>query len=180
MRLLLPKRRLGNFKGFTLFEVLLTISLLSIIIGIGSCYIFVVRVALVKIELERLHTSFVYVNRLAILQSRILELKFDSKNHTYSYPDIHNNIKINQMSKDVVFGTLPGLKGPPSAPVNIIINPISFKNNNVIFYPDGKISSGTVYITDNKLSCMYAISIPVSDFPYIRKYYYKDKWMLLK
>lgn len=180
MQLLLPKRRWVNSKGFTLFEVLLTLLLVSIIIGIGSSYIFVIRSALVKVELERLHIVFVYLNRLSILQSHTLELKFDSKNNTYSYADIHGNIKINNLSKDVIFGTLPGLKGPPSAPINNIVNPISFKDNNVIFYSDGKISSGTVYVTDKKFSCMYAISIPVSDFPYIRKYHYKDKWMLLK
>ena len=46
-------------------------------------------------------------------------------------------------------------------------------------YPDGIIQSGTVYVIDSSKKCMYALSSPISQVSYLRKYSYNGKWQPL-
>jgi hypothetical protein len=74
------------------------------------------------------------------------------------------------LSDGVQFGVLPGSKGPPSDPTLYITHPITFSQNTIRLYPDGKSRPGTVYFTDSGVHVGYALSCPVGKISYIRRY----------
>jgi hypothetical protein len=86
----------------------------------------------------------------------------------------------------VRFGFIPGVSGPPSSPGKPITNPITFKDfgqgkYKVILFVDGKIQPGTVYFVDKNRNFMMALTCPISQVSFIRKYNYdKGKWVCLK
>ena len=86
----------------------------------------------------------------------------------------------------IKFGFLLGAKGPPSSPSTPINSGITFKKveDNVykaLFYADGKIQAGTVYLIDKDQQFMMALTCPISQVSCIRKYRCDSgKWICLK
>ena len=98
----------------------------------------------------------------------------DRNSNSYRYK---NSMHI--LPASVCFGTAPGVKGPPSSPDFVISNPVTFKDSAIIFYPDGVIQAGAIYLTDNRKRCTYALSCAVSKVSYLRKYQYTNRWDLI-
>ena len=162
-------------KGTTLVELIVVLGLISIIVIISSNFIGASRKILVQAELEKLYSVFIILQRNAIFERRDHELIFSIETNSYSF-----NGRVISLGNYLKMGAPIGVKGPPSNPKNIITKPCSFTDNKVIFYGDGRVSSGVIYLTDKDGTAACAISVPVSDFPFIRRYVYRNNaWALI-
>lgn len=62
----------------------------------------------------------------------------------------------------------------------VTISQNTFVQNRIIFFPDGKIQPGSLYLTDTQERYLYALTIPVGQVSYIRRYRYDHhRWVLL-
>lgn len=164
-----------HMRGFSLIEICIVLALLTVIaLLIGSQARFFDRL-IARSELERLHTTCIYLQRLAMATHTEQNLIFDEARTSYRYRDVDYHLP-----HSVIFGCAKGVKGPPASPTNVIAHPITFKNKTITFYPDGIIQAGTIYLADRDTRYMYALSCGVSQVSYVRKYQYaQSKWMLI-
>ena len=102
-------------------------------------------------DIRALATIIMYAQQCALSSYSQQEIRCDIEHHTYQCQD-----RTIGLSHGVRFGTLPGTQGPPSHPTKAITTPITFENHTLILYPNGTVSSGTVYLTDG--TCMYAVN----------------------
>lgn len=195
--------------GFSLFEIILVISILFIIISFSTPKLSFVNKFLVKNEVDRLFTVFSFLQQRAISSNQDVTLIFDLKEKTYSYnSDFHKNKNkkgldprsqsgmtmkkgsrlehVKYTLPDVVdFGFLQNVKGPPSCPGKKIQKCITFKKINenqfeATFFANGKISPGSIYFVDRGRNFLMSLTSPISQVSFIRKYKYeKGLWVCL-
>jgi prepilin-type N-terminal cleavage/methylation domain-containing protein len=161
-------------KGFSLIELCITIALFALIATITFPSLWFLRRQQVISEVDKLFSVFSYLQQAAIAGNKDLMLQFNIELNSYSF----ENTKI-QLSEYTKFAIKEGVKGPPSSPIKTISSPITFIKEQVVFYADGKMQPGTVYLTDSKKHYLYAITIPISQVSLIRKYKYTTKWVLI-
>lgn len=149
--------------------------LFAILAAVTGAHMSFLQRMVVRAELENIYGTCCMLQRLALMQGAPQMLIFDQDARSYRYADC-----VCHLPKSVCFGTAYGVKGPPSSPDYVLANPITFKDSTIIFYPDGIIQSGAVYLTDTKKSCTYALSCAVSKVSYLRKYQYTSSWHLVK
>lgn len=118
-------------------------------------------------ETEKLYLTMLHQQRSANLTNQTKEVEFREDGY-------RANNQFHKLPKNVRFGFLKDAKGPPSAPTKIITKAITFTKGSATFYPDNKISAGTIYLVDRENKFMYAVTVPISEIPHIRKYKYKD------
>ncbi len=173
-RFLLLLRRKSSSPGFSFIELSIVIALIALLVALSGAHISFVNRMIVRAELEHLYNTCFYVQRRALMTKKAQTISFDLEHNNYSV-----NGHVYRLPSHVLFGTMPGVKGPPSSSEHLITEPITFKDNTVIFHPDGVIKPGVVYLTDSGKRCTYALSCSVSAVSYLRKYQYTDKWQLL-
>ena len=160
--------------GFTLVEVTITLALFFLIVYLVFANVSFLNRNVVRAEADKLCNVLRYLQRCAMVSNSNQEIVFDEKNNQYSFED-----QTYKLSKKVIFGVSNGVKGPPSLSNKIIKSPITFKGNKLVFTPDGIMSSGTIYLTDEDKNFLYAISVSVAKVSYVRKYLYNHKWILI-
>lgn len=160
--------------GFTLFEVCIVLALITFMVVMSMGYLQLVDKSLVRNELDTLYMVFVKLQQRARFEHKPIELVFDVSQNSYTYLNTSE-----KLAPGIVFGVLSGVHGPPSQPVHPIHNPVTFPRQRVIFFPDGKIQPGTVYLTNTAHTVLYALSCPISQISYIRRYIFDQKWALL-
>lgn len=161
--------RKNLISGFSLIELMIVIAIimtLASLIGINNRFFNKSRTIT---ELNLLHAACCYLQQSAIARNSIQELVFDFSNNSYSLQG-----QTHILAPCVRFGVIPLVKGPPSSPASAILEPITFANQTITFYPDGIISAGTVYITDSH--ALYALSSAVAHASHLRKYRYDGAW----
>jgi hypothetical protein len=126
---------------------------------------------IVRAELDHLYAVCSMLQRSAMMFHQSQTLSFDKEKHRYRYKQTEYCLPAS-----VRFGTRAGVKGPPSAPDYVIINPITFKEDGITFTPDGIIQPGAVYLTDHAKQCTYALSCAIAHVSHLRKYQYTDTW----
>lgn len=161
-------------KGHILLELIIAIALFTIIAGLSFQFSFLYKRAIIQADVEKLYSIMIFLQRQAYLKNKILKLSFNKEKNSYFGENISG-----QLSDSTCFGIIKGVKGPPSNPDSIILDSISFNNHMILFYPNGTISSGTIYLTDKNKTGLYALTCGISSVAYIRKYKYKDKWQML-
>jgi len=166
----------SNKSAFSLIELSVVLCIIIFLVTLARTTFHAYDHWLVRMELEQLKSLFFSLRQQAIITQKPLTLMFDVSKHAYTY-----NNQEHTLSPRVHFGVAPGVKGPPSHAVTLISNPITFEDNKVLFSPDAKITSGTVYITDTGHSISCALTCPVGDISYIRCYVYEhtSSWSLL-
>lgn len=175
---------MGN-KAFSLFEFTITIAALFIFIFFSLPKLSFVNDFILRSEVEKLFTTFSYLQERAIASNQEQYLIFDLDNHSYSFFDKNEVNKIVLLPKEVRFGCLQNALGPPANPKKKIKKIISFKKIEnskfkVTFLPDGDISAGSVYLIDKNRTKLVALSSSVSPFACIRTYKYQsNKWISL-
>ncbi len=165
-----------NKKGLLLLELALVLTLLGFValLAVGNS-IFLHRL-IIRSEIEKLYTICRYLQQCAMIQNKPCTLTFDQEHKKYTYEG-HEQI----LPQQIDFGFLSDAKGPPSSPSSPIGKPITFVNNMITFWPEGIISAGTIYIVDSSCQYMFALTSPISQVSYLRKYQYGDgKWILLE
>lgn len=164
---LLPSKN----SGFTLLELIIVCALVACIALLATSNFGLIDRMAVHAQIDRLYGLCHYLQRRAIARNQSCTLSFDVHNHTYQYDDVTV-----PLSSAVRFGTLPGAKGPPSSPTHALASPCTFARNEIIFHPDGIISSGTVYLVDRNQRWLYALSSPISQISFLRAYRYAQGW----
>ena len=160
--------------GYSLIEVMVTMTLFVLIIYLLIANVSFLNRSIVRSEADKLCMICRYLQRCAMAANKKQVLIFNEATQEYNF----NGVVYTLPSK-VKFGFLAGIKGPPSSPKKLISKPITFKSNTIVFYPDGIISSGAVYLTDYDRQYLYSISSSVAQVSYIRKYTYNSKWILI-
>lgn len=154
-----------------LVDLLLCLAILVIIIGLAAGNLSFLNRHLVATETEKLYAACLYMQRMAMASGQEQQILLDQKTQTYVYGATEQKLPVG-----VIFGFIPGVKGPPSTPLTPIRSAITFPESTILFYPNGLIQPGTVYLTDKDATCMYALSCPVSQVSYVRRYRYADGW----
>ena len=173
---------LKKTESFSLFELLAVVAVIIILLTVTVSKSSFFNKFVLKNEVDKVFTLFSYLQQRAIASNNQQEIIFDLQNNSYL---MNSNPKENKLANVVKFGFLQNSYGPPSDPTKLIQNAVSFKKDGtnkfkVIFYPDGKVESGSIYLIDKDYKNMMALTIPVSSVSYIRKYEYKNgKWVVL-
>lgn len=120
-------------------------------------------------EVQLLYTS------CFLAQSRALVMHTTEK--IIFYPE-KNQYKINNrvytLNSGVCFGTPAGTMGPHAK------SPITFPEDTILFYPDGKTNAGSVYLSTIDYSAAYALTIGVGHTARVRIYrYINNQWVLM-
>ena len=160
--------------GFLLLELVVVIGVISLLAMIAIPRLDFFRRAVIKTELNKLYSVCMYLQRSAVVDNKKYELVFDENIHSYCHEKSRYFLP-----KQVRFGVLSGVLGPPSNPHNVMNRAITFKNKTIEFYPSGVIKSGTVSLIDSKGKFMYTLSNAVSQVSLLRKYMFEDRWVLI-
>lgn len=163
-----------NKQGFTLIELMVVVSLCLLITQLTITGLELFNSFIVQSELMSLRIFFQEMRWNAIHTGQERVIAIDPINHSY-----YNGNHVHRLSSAIRFGFLKAALGPPSSPHSAITSPVTFKNNQVHFFPDGTISSGIIYIVDSAERIGYALSNGVGAVSYLRLYKYdKGRWLL--
>jgi type II secretory pathway pseudopilin PulG len=166
---------LKNKSGISLIELLVVCVLITLLAGLSISMISILQHTAVRAELALLQTTCRYMQQLASATHQEQRLYLDPIHNSYRY-----NAITHTLHPQVQFGYLHNTKGPPANSDSLINKPVSFVDNVIIFYPTGIISSGTLYLTNTKRTCCYALSNGVAHVSYLRSYIYKNGWHIVK
>jgi prepilin-type N-terminal cleavage/methylation domain-containing protein len=161
--------------GFSLIEITITMSIVALMASLGFYLLTYYDRLFVHLEINRLYALLCSCSAKAMLLQKYEYIQFFPNTETYSYQGTTY-----QLGTGVIFGTLPGVQGPPANPQQIPTSPVTFVGNKISIHPDGKIQPGTIYLTDTGKRWLYAITSPVGHVSYLRRYrYFTDQWVLL-
>jgi prepilin-type N-terminal cleavage/methylation domain-containing protein len=160
--------------GFSLFELMIVIAIATLLITICAVNSRFLRSCTMQTQLDLFITTCTYLAHTAIATKTPQTLILDNNEQSYSF----NNQK-HTLPRGIQFGILDNIKGPPATPTHVVQSPITFTNNTITFWPDGIISSGTVYLLDTATHALYAISSGVGHVSFLRKYRYDGRWHLV-
>jgi len=170
--------------SFSLLEIFIVIAIVLTLVSISVSRFSFFNSFIVKNEVDRLFNAFSFLQQKAMLSNMEQKLIFDLDDNSYYY--FSNDKKVFHKLCDVVrFGFLKGTYGPPSDPSKAIKHSITFKKEQQNKYvasitPDGKIDAGTVYFVDKDYKLLMALTCPISQLSYIRKYrYFRNKWVVI-
>lgn len=159
-------------KAFTLIELMIVVALVYILAGFTLQLCWSDRSS-IRSELDMLYQACLFMQRHAMITRKQQDLTFDLYNHSYSF-----NARTQKLKQGVCFGIIAA-QGPPSHPTKPLTQACTFKNNRITFYPDGIIDAGAIYLTNKKHNALYALTVAVSPYSYLRTYCYADTWRLL-
>lgn len=163
-----------NTRAFTLIELSITLALIAMIAAISLPVVLNVNRLLVSSQAKVLQLTCWATQQQAVAQNKELNLTFNETNSCYGTPEE----QATKLSPKVKFGILPGVLGPPASPTKHLDSAITFANKKIIFYPNGRISPGSIYLIDENRQTLYAITVPVSSVSYIRRYrYQRPHWL---
>lgn len=164
-----------NQRGFSLLEVTIVLALVLVMCGLGISFSWrLFDTTLTRLEFDNIYMLFMQLQRQALIDRKTHTIQFDPVHNIYRW-DGHEHA----LPAPVLFGTIPKASGPPSSPSRPLVTSITFPENKVTFSPDGHIQPGTLYVTDATKKILYALSCPVSDISYIRRYTFDTQWHLL-
>lgn len=158
--------------AFSLIECILVLGIILMMVTVSLPRLSFFNRILVRSDLERIAMTCAYAQRCAMVNGVSQEMFFDITRSEFKIGE-----RVDKLSRNVLFGSVPGAKGPPSAPEHLISSPITFKQCRMTFYPDGKMQPGAVYLTDHDHTCLYALTVAVSHISSIREYRYgTERW----
>lgn len=147
--------------GYSLIEICIVVALIACTALVGSFAISWIDHALVRTQLDTIYHLFRALSRKAMLDGTIHTLFFEEKSLAYDDQTL-------DLYPKIIFGTPEHTK------------PITFVEKRVLFFPDGNIQAGSLYITDTAHRWYYALTCAVGHTCYIRRYrYHNNHWVLL-
>lgn len=163
-----------NRSGISLIECSLVLLLVTVLVFLSVTHAQFFNRMVLRSELERLYSTCYYLQRRAMINNESITLTLDCYANSYAYEK-----SVHHLPSRVCFGSIPGVKGPPSSPQKIITKSITFEGGSITFHPTGVIQSGTIYMVDHERSCAYALSCSVAQVSHLRKYQYTGEWTLI-
>ncbi len=163
-------------QAFSLIELMIVVSLVGILMMLTVANVSFLGQAYVPVELEKLQALCRYAQQKALMTNAAQTITLGAMGgvHDYAFGAVREHLP-----RSIIFGTPAGIKGPPATPMRVIESPITFKNSQIIFYPDGVISAGTVYLTTTNKTVLYALTSGVGAVSFLRTYRYDKEWQLL-
>ena len=162
--------------GSSLIELLIVVTLLVILVSLAIPSLVFLRQQSISSELDKLQIVCHLLQKQAVNYGRKEYLLFNVADHAYFYCN-HTE----HLTQGCFFNYIKGVSGPPANPKEAISLPVTFPHQKIIFYPNGAISAGTVYLTDKYAKTMYALTVPISQVSFMRKYkYHNGSWTYLK
>jgi len=175
-------------EAFSLLELFMSIALIMLMSCMIIPKIVVTRDQVLIQALDRIEVLFHSLQQRALACGCDVELMCDISEHSYTYKTLQGTEQTTLLGSDIHFGVVPGTMGPPWQATEVVTAPITFrgyKGNistraSVMFYSNGKISPGTMYLCDKRKAVGGALTCAVSQVFYIRKYLYNGKqWKLI-
>lgn len=161
--------------GSTIVELLVVVAILAILVSLAIPGLAFLKQNNIGLELDKLQIICQLLQKKAVSTGQKEYLSFNPNEHSYFYLN-----HLEKLADGICFGIIPGVKGPPANPKDTITSPITFPGQKITFYPNGTISAGTAYLT-NSQNKLHAITVPVSQVSFIRKYkYIHSIWTYLK
>lgn len=137
----------------------------------------------IEVELDKLASIFTYLQQRAHATHQTHTATLNPSSNTVSW---HRGAKTAQyqLPQNLQFGFILGAYGPPADPIAPITQAITFTHQSkpctINFFSNGKISSGSIYLTDKKQHFMGALTLGISQVSYIRRYMYRaSSWVAL-
>lgn len=163
-----------NTQGFTLIELMVVVSLCALMAQLTIAYFNTFDSFIMQSELMSLRMFFQQMRYNAINAGKELVVTLDPIFHRYYTDNYEHTLPV-----AIRIGCPNGALGPPSSPRFAISSFITFKNNQIHFFPDGTMSSGIIYIVDRAKRVGYALSNGVGAVSYVRLYRYdKGRWIV--
>ena len=160
--------------GFTLLECCTVCALCFVIFTLTwvnfSCF----TTNVIRTDLELLQTVCLSAQQRALNTHKPQVISIDIHHNTFSY-----NSNTFSLSAGIRFGVKGGTKGPPAHPRELVSTCCTFSDQKIVCSANGIINSGTLYLTDDKRSTVYALSNAVADVSHLRLYVYRDTWQAL-
>jgi prepilin-type N-terminal cleavage/methylation domain-containing protein len=160
-----------NRCGFSLIELTLVVALVALIATLCVYSSSWLNHTVAHTQLEQLQAACRACQCHAIATKKEQRLVFD--NLCASYEALGSR---SSFTTGICGGCAPGMQGPPSKPVAAPAKCCTFEDNTIIFYPDGIISSGVLYLLDTKTGRQYALSSGVGHTSFLRLYSYDGVW----
>jgi len=160
-------------RGFSLIEMLVVLTIVVIFMTLIGFNLRILRQFQVQQELAILQSRLHHLQQVAMATGTAQTMHCSLSPAGYRWGKEQH-----LLPSALGYGILPGVKGPPSHPTTPITSPITFPQHTIIFYPEGIISSGTLYFVDYN-NRLYALSCGVGAVSFLRKYRYDGAWKLL-
>jgi Tfp pilus assembly protein FimT len=157
--------------GFTLIELMIAVSLCMILGCVSMMSFRSLEKSKVVMELNLLCAACNYLQQHAVATRTIQELSIDAARNAYAF-----NGHEHTLAAGVCFDVALNAQGPPSAPFKLLEKPISFKENKILFYPEGMMSAGMICLTNANHTMLYALSSAVAHVSFLRRYRYDGRW----
>lgn len=157
--------------GTTLLQLSIVMTGILILVGLSIPTISFYKRYLVAAQAETIKTLLLCLQQKALLTGKEIQLHCNQARKTLITDCYHEHL-----SQSVFFGYPPDVMGPPSKPQQLLHNPITFADDTILFYPDGTISSGTLYLTDENKKFLYAVTCPSGQVGFVRIYRYDAQW----
>ncbi len=167
-------------KAFTLLEMLLVLVIVTILCAITIHSFGDDDRTLMLQELEKIEVVVHYLQQRAMATQQAQSLVITTTAQTYRYGSVRQ-----VLPPRICFGyvaTAHGPPGNPTAPLTHVatfpaVNPTTFL---IKIFPNGKMSSGTLYMRNYGGTRLGALTCTVSQVSYLRKYMYDSgQWVLL-
>lgn len=158
--------------AFTLIELTITLALIVCLVSISFPVILNTSRLYVANQARNLQATCWALEQQAIAQNKQIELYLNQAANFYVWAE-----QVVKLAPKVKFGVIDGVLGPPSSPQKEIQRAVTFAENKIIFYPDGRISPGSVYLVDDMNRILYAVTVSVASVSYVRLYrYVNNHW----
>ena len=162
----------------TLIELLITISLIMVLaVFTLPKTTFSTRTQVLN-EINKLFAIFSYLQQRALATNSIQEFSINQEKNIYFFTINNKKECVQSLSKQIIFGVKKGIHGPPTKPIHVITKPITFPSSHnlykVTFTPKGKITPGTLYLSDKNYQYQGALTCPISQVSYVRRYLYEN------
>jgi len=175
---------MSKSKAYSLIELIVVMAILAIVVSFSVSQITHIKRYFLFNDVEKLFITFSYLQQKSIASNCQQDLVFDEAHNSFSYFGPSDKLCAQKLNKGVHFGFITGVKGPPSRPTDEIKKAITFTPSKekitVCFFPDGKVTPGTVYLVDENKTVMGALTCPISGVSYMRKYRFDNKkWVVV-
>ena len=172
-------------KSFSIIELLIVMTAVIFLFTLTIPRVSVMNRFVLQNEIDKLLTTFSFLQQRAVASNKLQDIVFNLNDNSYSYNLRNDKRFVHKLPRIIKFGFLPNVLGPPAKPKKKIVDPVSFKKINekeyqVLFFTDGRVYPGTIYLVDIDQKNMMALTCPVSQISYIRKYRYDSgRWACL-
>ena len=162
-------------RAWTLFELCIVMTLICILTTLSFRIFLPNPRSIMQTQLQTLTTVFTHLQQRAIANNQDIVLTINLNENSFNYT-INKMRYSYTLQTPILFGFLPGVYGPPAKPERPIAAATTFKSDKntamVTFFANGEISSGALYLIDNKQTIMGALTCAVSQVSYVRNYLY--------